>query len=253
MRFWCFLTGVVAMAGMLAASPAAASAPKGSGMEDLRRVASMLADCVVRVNAPLVRGVVLQNLSPAQISKSPTARRLIDGLCLQGNRSDDAIAPQIPLGMRFEGDLFRYNLADALIRKDYPTSHHFDFAAVAALQHHDPGVLAPALASGTSRKAKKAREAYEKDLAIVMFSRFGECVCRRNPGDVHKLLLTPVVTPMENVAFAELSSTLGECLADGQLRLSREVVRGVLALNFYRLAGAPADAEVTTLKDGPNA
>jgi hypothetical protein len=241
--------GVIAFAGVLAAPTAVnAAAPKGALQEDLRRAASDYADCVVRSYAPIVRGVILQNFGNTQISEDSLARRLITGTCIEGPQSDVAIGRQAPPGIRFGGDLFRYSLADALVRNDYPEIRNFDFNTVPPLSHRDPSPIEPSLASGTSRKAKMAQQAHATAVGAALFSRFGECVCRRDPGNAHKLILSRIMTDGENAAFSALAPALGQCLSSGQMRLSREVVRGLVALNFYRLAGPPAGAEVTKLK-----
>ena len=247
-RHWCLAAaGVLSLTGAVAA-PSLAVAPRGGQVVSLRQVAAAYAACVVRVAAPVARGVVLQNFTNAQINRDPVARRLFDEGCMSPPASDNAIGPQSPGGMRFSGDLFRYSLADALIQKDYADRRHFDFTTVPPLQHFTPAPLISALANGTDSKARRAQETYASLMGLSAFSKFGECVSRRDPDGVQKLILTHVLSDAENAAFAALSPALGQCLVSGQLRLSREVVRGLVALNFYRLAGAPAGANVTTLK-----
>src|SRR3546814_6986818 len=77
--------------------------------------------------------------------------------------------------MTFTGDQFRYAMAGALVRIDYPVRRHFDFTNVPPLVHAIPKPIDPSLKKG-SRKAAKAEEEYAKDRAFLFLSRFGECV-----------------------------------------------------------------------------
>ncbi|MBV1687086.1 hypothetical protein KRR38_05215 [Novosphingobium sp. G106] len=229
------------------------AAPPTVDSTNLRQSAAQFGECVVRTNAALARGFILQDLTLFDIKKIAEARRLMDPTCIEELRSDDAIGPDQPAGMRFESDLFRYSLADALVRADYPKISHFDFTARPQLTHSVPGPLPPDVAAGTGMKAKQAQVAYSLAMNVSLMSRFGECAARRNPDGVHELLLTKVNTAEERAVFSRLSAMLGQCLVEGQMRISREVARGSLALGFYRLAGAPAGAEVRNLRGAANA
>jgi hypothetical protein len=252
-KAWLFrCTGAIVVAATLQL-PAYASAPKGSRPENIRSAALRFGDCLARSYAPLGRAVVLANLVSEEITKWKQTKRLIDGSCLNQPASDDAIGPESALGMRFSSYLFPYFLADGLVRKDYPVPRQFDFAKVPPLTHRTVAPLPASLAADTSRAAGQLRARHHQAQTLILFSRFGECVARRAPSGVHQLLHSDALTKAEDAAFAELSIPMGECLSSGQLRFSREVVRGVLAVNFYRLAGAPAGAEVATLRDRPNA
>lgn len=72
----------------------------------------------------------------------------------------------------------------------------------------------------------------------------GECVVRSAPGSVEALLRTPIASPQEDAALRALHMALGRCVAQGATySLSPEVVRGTLALAYYRLAHAPVIGE----------
>ncbi|BAI96162.1 hypothetical protein Sj15T_04840 [Sphingobium sp. TA15] len=230
---------VVVGLALCGSKPAFAKALSLKEINKIRSITVQFGDCVMKHNAALGRAVVLSNLSNDVILHS--ASRLIDGNCL--NRTDAGMGSQ----MTFTGDQFRYAMAGALVRMDYPVRRHFDFTNVLPLVHAIPKPVDPSLKKG-SRKAAKAEEEYAKDRAFLFLSRFGECVARRNPDRTQDLLLADIGTVEEKAAFNELSASLGECLGDGQMSFGREMLRGSLALNFYRLAGAPLDARVVTLK-----
>lgn len=231
-----------AVAGIALCCPVALGAKEQSAKEiaHVRQVAAAFGDCVVKRSAPVARAVILGNLHDGQIQKS--AYRLIDGNCLV--KANDGMGAM----MKFTGDLFRYTMAQALVRMDYPVERAFDFSNATPLLHLTPDTVSPELAGGTSRKAKKAVQNSAKEQMISALSKYGECVSRQAPGDVHAVLLSPLNSRQEYDAFGKLAEPLGVCLSEGQLKFSREVLRGVLALNFYRLAGAPAGAQVATLK-----
>ncbi|MEO7542131.1 MAG: hypothetical protein ABIT04_00745 [Novosphingobium sp.] len=228
-------------------SPAFAAEESARDRRNGRNLVGEFADCVVKVNAPLARGTILQNLSPGQIARNRLARQLINDSCAARVNQGSGV------NLSFGSDLFRYSIAEALVRKDYAVVRHFDFSSASSLNHCDPSPLNAASANGTDARSRAAQAAHFKATTAALLSRFGECVTRRSPDGVQKLLLSAPASAAENTAFAELAPFLGQCLTSGQVRLSREVVRGALGLNFYRLAGAPAGTEVTTLREEPDA
>src|SRR3546814_16975271 len=76
-----------------------------------------------------------------------SASRLMDGDCL--SRTDAGMGSQ----MTYTGDQFRYAMAGALVRMDYPVRRHFDFTNVPPLVHAIPKQIDPSLKKGRDRKS----------------------------------------------------------------------------------------------------
>lgn len=69
---------------------------------------------------------------------------------------------------------------------------------------------------------------------------FGECVVRAKPQEAKQLLDTKLNSKEEGVALVDLVPTFSSCLDAGhQFVTDRQILRGVIAVNYYRLAYAP--------------
>ena len=150
--------------------------------------------------------------------------------------------------MRFPGDTMRYTLADALIRREFPS---------APPSLNDAGPIAYAVLDEADYVPKPGRKAKQSELdelagnrqkmvAAIYMAHFGECVVRANPGTSYALLMAHPVTPQESAAFSGLKPVFAQCLEAGQtFSLNKATLRGTIAMNFYRLAHAPKAAAST--------
>jgi len=174
---------------------------------------------------------------------------LIDANCLSDQkriRNDMRIGT---IRMRFEGDLYRYALADALVNRELASAPVPDLSAVAKLDHRMPGAR-PQQVSATGKKMSKGKydaavSDYEKAVAVSYLSFYGECVVRNAPSDSKALILTVPDSPEEKARFDALRPAFAACLPEGtSLTFGRTALRGTIAINYYRLAraamGAPA-------------
>jgi hypothetical protein len=217
-----FLTALAAV--WLSAMPSATLAQDTSGkpeqvqVDKSRKYKENLARCVIGGGgASFARGLILHGLDKRAAWLG--AHRLIQWEC-----------PASELGMssdwqKIEGPEFLYAIAPTLVRADSTSLKTVDFMTVPPLTHLDPGTD-------------------PQDQRIAALSRFGECVNRADARRVYALLASRVATPAETTAMAALSPLLGPCLTAGEVRLNRDELRGVLALNFYRLVGAPKGKRV---------
>lgn len=140
--------------------------------------------------------------------------------------------------------LFRYALADALIRTDRSIRLP-DMKAVPGLDH---GTIEQELEATASRwnKAWEAKHIAQRRAVAaqhIAISRFGECVVRAAPAHADEMLRSEVASAAEKTAIRKLSPILSTCVDKGAtIAFSPEVVRGTIALNYYRLAKAPRAA-----------
>ena len=146
--------------------------------------------------------------------------------------------------VRFTGDHFRYALADALVRRQLAALPAPALDAVPRLTHHEPTEPLRTDKKGKPLSAKKYQQAldnYKEAQAFAYLSRYGECVVRVNPAAARALLLTEPTSAAETAQFSAMSTALGNCLPEGQsLAFGKLALRGTIAINYYRLAKAPA-------------
>lgn len=226
------ILSALALAAHVGAAPLSA---EEFPVAERRQLAANYAACVVKTQAETAAKAVLGQWRNDEIISN---RRLIDGKCLP-RRRDGRL--QLQLG----GPLMLYALADALVDRD-PALDVANLDRVAPLDHR------PVDENWFAREAVKRKRAdslaeLEKDRQMqtvdVAMSRFGECAVRQRPAEALRLLRTQPGTPEEKVAFAAVTPVLGNCLGEGTtIELSRDVVRGTMALNLYRLAKAPRSA-----------
>lgn len=95
-----------------------------------------------------------------------------------------------------------------------------------------PLATVPPLAHGTIEKGS------EKNAATgIVMSRLGECVVRAAPAASGRLIRADVASPIEAAAFEAVKPALSSCLSAGEtFAFSPELLRGAVALNYYRLA-----------------
>ncbi len=198
--------------------------------QEARRITFEYARCVVRRRPDRAADAILSNADNATISAR--YEDLIRGECM------GSVAGGVEVS--FGGDLYRYALADALVNADFVVQRETDFANRLPLAHLEAPTdaqLVTALESTKSAlKRTEIQRAYEKRQGIVWLSRFGECVVRRDPVNARLWLLTRPDEPEEVSRISALRAAFADCLANGTMRFSRSVMRGTVAINYYRLA-----------------
>lgn len=144
------------------------------------------------------------------------------------------------ISLRLPGDLLRFTVAEALVARDLA---NFDPARLATAQ-----LLAfptPEAAADNPRPARKysAKELEEKKLDLrgrIAFWRYGDCIVRTDPHNARVLLRSKPTSAEETAAFNALMPALGGCVKQGdQIKSNRTMLRGTIALHYYRLARAP--------------
>jgi hypothetical protein len=201
---------------------------------ETRKLVWDYAQCVIRgQQQPRASDAILANVGNDELlHKYPS---LIDGKCLP-------VRAGAVIKARFQGDQFRYALADALVRKELASAPALDFEPLPLLDHRLPFEPARFDKTGRPLKAKayeEAVEGYERAKAFAFISRYGECVVRTDPSAARSLLLTDPGTAQEAQQFASMTNALGTCLREGEtLSFGKLALRGTIAINYYRLTKA---------------
>lgn len=200
---------------------------------DSERVAQYVSEasqCVANneLDAPVAREYLVTRFDPRD--REVYRRKLSSRLGCK-NKDGPGIA------IEFGGDMFRYGLANALVKKDYLDNPITDFSKAPPIQHFQPGSLSPEDAKGKSGKAKQAVKDHAAAMQIFMYSLIGECLVRRAPEKVVELLRLPVGSKREHEALVGLAPTLIDCgKIQKSMEFSQSWTRGAIALAYYRLA-----------------
>lgn len=200
--------------------------------KETRLVAYDYAKCVVGRHAASASAALLIDEDNGTMMRSH--RDLIDGDCLVQTMHTGA-------RMKFPGELYRYALADALFLRELASAPAIDPSNVPPLERRtlsDPPAALPANASNNAKaKYEEATKGFDETKSFRVLGEYGECVVRANPAAAKALLLTRPETAGENSSFDALRSALAECLPpDRTLTFGKLVLRGTIAVNYYRLA-----------------
>ncbi len=199
----------------------------------LRKVAYAYAACVVRKHHQKASEAIVATASNHAITHQLS--QIVDADCLGS-------AAGYGVDMRFPNDTYQYALADALVNAEFVSRGDTSFADRLPLAQ--PEIVTPEQEMTRLEKAKDARQRKEvqdsvvKQNALAWISRYGECVVRRDPVNARYWLLTPAETAEETSRIKAMQPAFGSCLGSGTLRFTRTVIRGSVAVNYYRLAKA---------------
>ncbi len=217
------------LALMLAAGPRATIDPA-----EVRDIALEFATCVVKRRPELASRYVLDATYRPERGEY---RKLFDPGCVPTDgRRFTALA-----GGRQQ---MSFALAEALVRRQYPSASMANVTAAAPLDHSlpplEPTHKSKPLAAETLADLEKRR------VAGQAISILGECVVRAHPAAAHGLLLTEPGSTSEDQYLVALQPAAGNCVEKGAaISLTKYSLRGTIALNYYRLANAPRAAEAT--------
>jgi hypothetical protein len=236
----------LALALLMVAAPAHAL-QSGNDEEfppkQVRAIMHAYAKCVVGRQPRKASEALLANLDNATLLQKYDS--LIIGDCLVEQTHAES-------QMSFSGDLYRYALADALVRHELAAQPVPDFSNVPPLDQRAPGTE-PQPVDAKGRKLSRSRYAdalkhYHQAVADAFAAKYGECVVRSAPAESKALLLTAPDSSEETARFDALRPALGTCMAEGHtITFGRVSLRGSIAINYYRLAhaarpGAPGTA-----------
>jgi len=214
-----------------------------SPLPEARATLSDFARCAVRKR----RDLAVQFILDTKINVADQYLKLADPKCMMGvaDRIDADVYLTLPR------DIMRFAIAEALMRADLGS---FDPALIKLAQPLQYSTLDPAdyvPKPGKKYKPKELAELQEAkviDQARIAFQRYGECVARNEPLNVRLLTFSKPDSIDEVAALKALMPKFSDCLTAGQqFKTNKTMMRGTLALAYYRLARAPR-ATVATAK-----
>ena len=201
-------------------------------MVKVRKIHSAYGTCVVRRNHDISVRLVIEGLDNARVIKNYPG--LIDGDCLVKVANS-----RNSIGLHLPGEMLRYSIADALVAKDLASPELTDLERVAPLRHLSVEDLQFA-AGRKPRSAEAQQSAIDLREGEIFMSKFGECVVRADPLHAHQFLRASVATAEESSALKLLAGALTKCAPGGaSFKVNRTMMRGTIAVNYYRLATAP--------------
>jgi hypothetical protein len=202
---------------------------------EARLMARTFANCIVRMWPVAAATVILNDLPNDIIIKKYSTLR--DPRCLfEAEKSGRGVM------LSFPGDSFRFVVAEALVNAQLPQPIA-QVSAIAPLQHraHDPNKFVP---KPRKRYRQKELELLQRakliDEGQAFARRFGECAVRADPVNAHRLLFTQPESAEETAAITALIPKARRCIPTGEkLEVNRAIMRGTIAVSYYRLARAP--------------
>jgi hypothetical protein len=191
--------------------------------QETRQIVYKYGACAVKHHAGGASKAVLRNVDNLTLLNHYSA--LIDRDCLApGGR------------LAFPGDYYIYALADALVARELTTAPVPDLSNVPPLERRS----IPAFAELRRKFGYDAALEATKNAEIFgPLNDYGECVVRRSPAKAKALLMTEPESATEPSRFEALESALSACAPeDKTMKLTKLILRGTIALNYYRLAQA---------------
>jgi hypothetical protein len=208
--------------------------PKTLSIQQVRTLQHDFAVCVVKQNHALASQYVLDRDGALFPTKY---RGLLDPDCLF--KSDAVAASADAVGMEMNDP--RLALADALIAAESGqiTADRVASATSPKAMTVDPVLYQPKPGAKPEILAELQKSQAEVEARIRLY-KFGECVVRKNPADANQLVRSEINSADEKAAFQALMPAFSDCLDKGvEITFSEEVLRGVVAYNFYVLGHQP--------------
>jgi len=222
------------------ASAGAQSDDSDFSTKEVRAITYGYAKCIVGRHAAKASQALLEN-----VANSVLLRRypmLIDGQCLVDQLAGGGT-------MKFTGDLYRYALADALVKRELAVEPVPVLDGLPRLDARSlpekPQPLAPDAKKSARRKYDAALKSFDRAAAYHFLGGYGECVVRIDPAGAKSLLLTKPDSAEESASFSSLRPAFASCLPEGKtLQFGRVALRGTIAVNYYRLTHAARNRAV---------
>ncbi len=212
----------------LAASPVSAQTIRYENDNAVRFIYDVV-ECIAKneLDAPIAREFLVKRFDPRD--RDTYGKKLSSRL--DCDSQDDGMA------IEFGGDVFRYALASALVKRDYLSHPLTDFSAAPPLRHFQPASLEQVTSGLSGSKLTLEQRNYDRAMSIFMYSLFGECIARRSTVETVHLLEQPVNSTGEKRALQALTPTLIACGKIGKNAVfSQSWMRGAIALSYYRLS-----------------
>lgn len=214
-----------ALTSLLSAS--AAIAQSSLSNKELRQIAYKYGACVVKHRAVGASKAVLNHAD--NFTLKTRYIRLIDSGCFALHGA-----------LAFPGDFYIYTLADALVARELKDAPVPDLSKVRPEERSTPDFSMLKRKFGYDIAVRRTGEAE----TVRPMNEFGECVVRQSPASAKELLMTEPETTAESARFEELQPAFSICAQDKTMELSKILLRGTIAFNYYRLAQAALQVPV---------
>lgn len=216
------------LAGLSFAATLASAEEKFFSVKETRLIAYKYGKCAVRGHTSGASEAVMRNVDNETLRKHYSI--LINGYCL----------PYPGTKLALPGDFYRYALADGLFARRLADRPVPDLTDVAPLEHpaapdepippFDNNQINGLLYAGAFRAFEQAAMSRALDI-------YGECVVRADPARAKALLLAEPESAAEREGFKALQPAFSQCMPEEKtMTLDKSVLRGVVAVNYYRLA-----------------
>ena len=203
-------------------------------------VVDAFAQCVVAKHPSDAATYVLGNVTDRRTApRFSVPRSLKDKTCIpsQASREDARLLPEL------SEDAVKAALADALVRREFPS---FDGRVIKMAKPLPSGTLVDTLFPPDACNKCDARRKAEFEDARLKLNNvmapiiFGECAVRTDPANAHALIISEPSSAEETAYISALAAAFDNCLTKGaQFTASRSVLRGLIAISYYRIAHAP--------------
>jgi hypothetical protein len=245
------MMSIALVLAMMAAAPAEESRARRNAELDYSDILAAYALCEVRDYHARSAKAVLSNLDAHNLEHDFSDIFIEKPVAFVAGCRELVIPDRQAFFLK--GEALRMKLAEALVKADLKNETSTSFADRAPLPMREPETreeLDRTLANTRTESGRRhVREVYDMRVAQSWLSHFGECVARSDPARVHAWLLTNADTAEDATATKALAPAFGACLSEGRkLTASRDVLRGTVAVDYYRLAKAPEGLPVKAQK-----
>jgi hypothetical protein len=197
------------------------------------------ATCLVERHHADAATYVLGNYTEWPRGPISTRNKLKDTSCVPAQASHQDAG----LLLQLSDSSMKAALAQVLVRTEFPT---FDAAVILTAKPLPTGTLVDQVFPPNGCRGCTAEHLAQFRAARAKFNAgmapliFGECAVRTDPANTHALLMTWPGSAEEKTAFGALAAALDSCVVQGaQFTATRSVMRGLIALGYYRVAHAP--------------
>ncbi len=140
----------------------------------------------------------------------------------------------------FEGYMFKFMVAEALVRTGRGGERFESFENRASLVHKDLDIVQSKVVDPNSPEMNEYKEQWEYFRRMAFLSSSGECLVRKNPTKALEYILSVPASDVEATLVAGYWGDIASCApADVREHFTPPTLRAVLAWNYVRLAHAP--------------
>jgi hypothetical protein len=238
---WAILLAPLLVAGVFATTASAQIMAVPVSQQELLEYHEEYAECMVRYRRLEARKLVLSNTPNHRLEHD--FRSIYTTKALLNVSGCPNLLIRDGRAFVLQPDMFRAALAHELIKADLKNAETNNFVDRVPLSHWMPP--SPAMldsqraAQKNTKRHAKLEKAHGEEVGRAWLSRYGDCVAHGNSKASHEWVVSKPGTPVEQAAIATLQPAFAACLVAGEkLTFSKEVLRGAVAINYYRLAMA---------------